>query len=278
MSPLRLYHGVSGHLCGNAGDLVSAPLLDALGFGVVEVVAEPENAQIFAAGSILHQVPIGWPGLIFGSGLIQDEDRVKSAAARYVAVRGPLTAKRCRVDVPMGDPGLLVSMAWPADSPRRYRLGIIPHYVDREHEGLAAFARRNPDEVTTIDICGRLADVLRAVTECEYILSSSLHGLVFADSYGIPNAWIKLGNRLVGGSFKFRDYYGATLGEHDPIPIPFETGETVETMIGRIEEVYRDAPVVEMGDALVEALAEALVEVEPVPPDEEPTLDETEEA
>lgn len=283
MTALRLYHGVSGHLCGNAGDLVSAPMMDALGFGPIDVVAEPENAQIFAAGSILHQVPAEWPGIIWGSGLIRDDDRLASCAARIVAVRGPLTAKRCRVDVPMGDPGLLVSRAWPLESEKRYRLGIIPHYVDREHEGLAAFARRNPDDVTTIDICGRVADVLRALTECEYILSSSLHGCVFADSYGVPNAWIKLGDRLVGGSFKFRDYYGATLGEHDPIPIPFETGETVDTMIGRIEESYREPLVAEIGSALLEALADTLAEAEPetepvTPPDEETTLDETEEA
>ena len=37
-------------------------------------------------------------------------------------------------------------------------------------------------------------------------MSSSLHGLIAADAYGIPNARINLTGRLVGGDFKFEDY------------------------------------------------------------------------
>jgi pyruvyltransferase len=37
-----------------------------------------------------------------------------------------------------------------------------------------------------------------------------LHGLILADAYGVPNVWAKFSDRLVGGDWKFRDYYSVT--------------------------------------------------------------------
>ena len=38
------------------------------------------------------------------------------------------------------------------------------------------------------------------------ILSSSLHGMIFADSYDIPNAHLLLSKKVIGGDYKFKDY------------------------------------------------------------------------
>ena len=38
-------------------------------------------------------------------------------------------------------------------------------------------------------------------------MSSALHGLICADSLGIPNQHIILGEKVVGGEYKFKDYY-----------------------------------------------------------------------
>lgn len=40
-------------------------------------------------------------------------------------------------------------------------------------------------------------------------MSTSLHGLIVADSYGIPNAWIKQPQDIGGNGYKFDDYYSA---------------------------------------------------------------------
>ena len=57
-------------------------------------------------------------------------------------------------------------------------------------------------------------DVCRDISGCERILSSSLHGLIIADSFSIPNRRIGFYNNLKGGDFKFEDYASA-LGRLD---------------------------------------------------------------
>lgn len=41
------------------------------------------------------------------------------------------------------------------------------------------------------------------INECESILSSSLHGIICEDTYGIPVAWIKLSDQILGDDFKY---------------------------------------------------------------------------
>ena len=47
----------------------------------------------------------------------------------------------------------------------------------------------------------------KKIAECETVISSSLHGLIAADSFGIPNLQMVLSNNIVGGLFKYNDYY-----------------------------------------------------------------------
>lgn len=49
--------------------------------------------------------------------------------------------------------------------------------------------------------------VYEQIGSCEYVLSSSLHGLIISDSFGIPNLHIKVTNNMRGDGFKFEDYY-----------------------------------------------------------------------
>ena len=50
-------------------------------------------------------------------------------------------------------------------------------------------------------------EFLKQLNACDVVLSSAMHGLIAADSLGIPNAWMRLSDRLTGGDWKFRDYY-----------------------------------------------------------------------
>ena len=101
----------------------------------------------------------------------------------------------------------------------------MAHYIDAQHEELRAWATEYRGEVTVIDICAPVADVARAISECEYVLSTSLHGLIFADALGVPNEWVVLSDQIAGGSFKFRDYL-ALFGILDPMARTFNRTTT----------------------------------------------------
>jgi len=68
------------------------------------------------------------------------------------------------------------------------------------------FTARDPTEVRLIDAGGSVDSVVREIAACAVIASISLHGLVIADSFGIPASWFGLEPGLWGGSFKFQDY------------------------------------------------------------------------
>ena len=61
--------------------------------------------------------------------------------------------------------------------------------------------------VQIIDVCAGEYNFIDQVLECDKVISSSLHGLIICDAYGIPNARVNVSNKLFGGDFKFIDYY-----------------------------------------------------------------------
>jgi hypothetical protein len=68
--------------------------------------------------------------------------------------------------------------------------------------------------------------VVEAITACHAILSSSLHGLIVAEAYGVPAAWMTITDKVKGGGFKFCDYYLAT-GREPPQPLPWDRALTL---------------------------------------------------
>jgi len=198
-------------------------------------VVPPDQADIVATGSILQDLPPDYEGAVWGTGLIFERLRANIPDADVRCVRGHLTAARVNgglVDPVVGDTGLLVDkLPFPRTGEKQYDVGIIPHYVDEDNHGVAEWLGKQLWNATSIDICGRVPDVLRAISECRFVLSSSLHGLIFADSLGVPNAWIVLSNKVGGGStFKFRDYY-SVFGITDPIPFPFHVGVSIAEIV-----------------------------------------------
>jgi len=68
--------------------------------------------------------------------------------------------------------------------------------------------------VRIIDVAWTPQEVAREIAACDAVISSSLHGLIFSDALGVPNAHIRLSDRLTGGMYKFHDYYSAYSGEY----------------------------------------------------------------
>jgi pyruvyltransferase len=233
---VKVYWSRCGHGHGNFGDKLTPLLLKH--FGVPIEWAAVEHAELIGVGSILEKVPEGFKGVIWTSGFMHESSRGNFPSARVLGVRGRLTRERIackdREQIVLGDAGLLCD-EFAVRRRKRYKLGIIPHFVDAEDELVRTFAASSSD-ITIVDICGPTLEVIRAVGECEQIISSSLHGLILADSLGIPNCWLELNRgpeRVAGKGFKYRDYY--SVFGIAPEPLRLDRSMT-------LEDVLRDMP------------------------------------
>ncbi len=109
----------------------------------------------------------------------------------------------------MADPGLLASHMYERSSSPEYAVGIVPHYVDALTPYPGALRDKFGKSALVIDVSAPPEVVIRQISNCEVILSSSLHGIVVADSYSIPNAWTVMSNDILGHGYKFYDYNAA---------------------------------------------------------------------
>ncbi|MGE5609499.1 MAG: polysaccharide pyruvyl transferase family protein [Bacillota bacterium] len=184
--------------------------------------------RICAVGSILRAADANT--VVWGSGFISKSDAVRETPKEVCALRGQLSLslmERSGIPCPdvLGDPALLTPFIWPEwrATFQKYRLGLIPHYVDRGHPLVTNLVRGWSDDVHIIDIRTGVQKVITQLTECEAIASSSLHGLILADAYSIPSVWIKFSEAICGSEFKFLDYYSATGGCRECVAITRET-------------------------------------------------------
>lgn len=144
--------------------------------------------------------------IVWGSGFIKERRPVTSTHLDVRLVRGPKTSSLIkRSNIPFGDPGLLAADIVPKSIEKKYSLGIIPHFVDAK-SSMVSHLQNSIKHSTIISVEEDPKTVLRKISECDFILSSSLHGLIVADSYGIPNLRLRLSDNIIGGDFKFLDY------------------------------------------------------------------------
>ncbi len=192
----------------NFGDEITPLLIERL-FGLRCVWYPPDTCDLAGAGSILEILDRESGNneiKVWGSGFIKDGAPLKSKNLVFHAARGKMTQDRIAGDsIGLGDPGILMSRAFPMVKKPKFRIGIIPHYIDADHEKILSL--RGNANILIIDALGHPLNVAKQINSCELILSSSLHGLIFSDSYGVPNCRIKLSDKLTGGDYKFNDYY-----------------------------------------------------------------------
>ena len=215
----------------NFGDWLSPVLCEHLS-GRPVVYAKLNKCDMIGIGSILHRLKNHfWTHHvhIWGSGLIE-EQRPFSSPHTFHAVRGKLSAAKIKNQEikALGDPGLLSHLLLPERCGAKHvRVGIIPHYVDRKNPVVLEFSKRSG--VACIDVFAETLDFITQVNRCEFILSSSLHGLIIADALGIPNGWIKPSPHVRGNDFKFADYY-SVFGLDNMAPLPFGIHTTVRNV------------------------------------------------
>jgi pyruvyltransferase len=151
-------------------------------------------------------------GVIWGSGFIKPPNKIIVPPRRILALRGKLSAEifnQFGIVTPevYGDPALLYPLFFSVKSEKKYRLGIVPHYKDMDNSVIKRIQDLDRNNIRVISPLIGIDEFPIEVNSCEMILSSSLHGLILSDALGLPNCRFTVSDKIIGGDFKFNDYY-----------------------------------------------------------------------
>lgn len=244
-------HGFWWDRKANFGDAVGPWLAATLsGRDVVNVRPTKDNpvpAQgraIALVGSIIHM--IGRPDVdIWGAGLMRPLSAKSPlrglTGIRVHAVRGHLTRNELQAklgwEVPevLGDPALLLPRHYtPRPSAHsEQKIAFVPHMSHRPH-----FKNLDQDTFDIVDVRDDLTIVVDGIANARVCVSTSLHGLIIAQTYGVPWVWLNITDaELGGGEFKFNDFF-STLSGSAPARVDVSREELADL---DLEEVARSS-------------------------------------
>ncbi len=202
----------------NLGDALSPVMVSLLsGLPCSHKAQVSDQLRMGAVGTIAHGFKGGevW---VWGTGTSKHTNPLSKgvaklpfladAAARFrvAATRGPVTRRILSEDnavgpAAFGDPVWLLPDFYRPPVRKRWKLGVIVHLADLRDRSFDAAVKdaylrygipaEMQGEVRLINTVTKIsADALQArlddILECERLVSTSLHGMVFAESYGIP--------------------------------------------------------------------------------------------
>jgi pyruvyltransferase len=210
----------------NFGDDLSPLLVEILSARHIEH-APPHLADMAAIGSILHHIGRSFrrrrrrltrllqlrfsPIRIWGSGSFDEQNLPSQHFLDVLALRGDLSrdALGLPVGLPIGDPGLLADLVARRATTPKHAWGIVPHHFHVGLKEVKSLAENLPKSLV-IDLSNPdVAGTVRAISSCDRVISSSLHGIVVADGLGIPNVWVTFPGEILGGAWKFHDYFSS---------------------------------------------------------------------
>jgi glycosyltransferase involved in cell wall biosynthesis len=213
----------------NFGDQLNQSIIEKITGRKVKF-ATVEEATYTCIGSILENLLlkpgekfIQKPVNIWGSGFICPVDMHPKFGKISInkfkrpiivhAVRGKITRARLSemgYDVKncvLGDPGLLAGTLFCDQKIKKiYRLGFVSHYADN-NKYLSKIISQRIKGAKILNILDEPKKFICDLSKCEVVISSAMHGLIAADSLGIPNARAIISNNITGGNYKYNDYY-----------------------------------------------------------------------
>lgn len=222
----------------NLGDVITPPIIEYLTGKLPEYTDRNLCGKLIAVGSIIHVAKEG--DTVWGSGWKGDHIKSEITGVEILSVRGPLTRDavlqaRGKCPESYGDPALLLPIVYqPENQEKKYDVGYIPHYID-----VPFFQEPSDNEnAVVIDVTWDWKRIVDVMVRCKKIVSSSLHGIIVAEAYGIQAEWAVYGDRLIGGELKFQDYFLGT-GRDRQEPFGFITPMTIKERYNLREKIMR---------------------------------------
>lgn len=270
-SKTRLYYCTEK----NFGDMLNLDVMRYLGCPCI--FSHARFAELCGIGSMMEGLLLSskqgyakHPIHVYGTGFIKDSEQENEQFFRPVvihALRGKKSLERCEKilgrklpDVVLGDPGLLVRKLFPRlHVEKKYDVGIICHIADNSRDLEKHLSFSPALKTKMLDITQPPDVFVPQLAECRFILSSAMHGLICADALEIPNAHIVIGEGVIGGEYKFRDYY-SVFPNVNYSPVYLKNLVLTDDDIERLKEAYH-VPSKEIDDIctrLIEAFPKML--------------------
>lgn len=201
--------------------------------------------------------------ILCGAGAVSASQSIICKPRKIISVRGPLTRQLIMnegIDCPevYGDPAMLLPLFYnPRISNQKsslsegMRIGVIPHYVDKDNMILKELLKLPQYELIDILLppngLGKLSiesywkSWIDNLCSYDAIISSSLHGLIIAEAYALPTLWVKFSDEINGNDFKFYDYYASINEEVSPLDLRI-TSLKLECLKEKIS--YKDTSII----------------------------------
>lgn len=195
----------------NLGDWLALPIFEYMTkrCGVDPDKKISRTKHLYTIGSLIL---LGYQNAtIWGSGILYGEPegfiwkRSKNRKLDIRCVRGPKTKARLKengYDVSkclFGDPGVLMPLIYKPKEKAKRKYSVVLHMA-RKKEVKAD----NQIDIMTDDWKATIDEIYNS----ELVISSSLHGIILAEAYGVPA--IMLDKVEFSDHFKYQDYYLST--------------------------------------------------------------------
>ncbi len=169
--------------------------------------------HLYAVGSLLQ---MGYQNAaVWGNGFAFEPGRLRGLLHRppfrrldIRCVRGPKTRRtliRLGHDCPAvyGDPAVLMPLIYQPQTAEQTDYLIIPHYSQE------AAARRKYGDAHILSMeTDDYRSVIDRIAGSRRVISSSLHGIILAEAYGIPAVFLQ--DRAARLNYKYEDWYLST--------------------------------------------------------------------
>ncbi|WP_137167934.1 polysaccharide pyruvyl transferase family protein [Salinimonas lutimaris] len=209
----------------NIGDFVAYDLVNRIVAMKGKMITDKQDhsQKLVSVGSVLHFANTN--DTIWGTGLNKKmDDKVNKFASLDVrAVRGPLTRKYLMdrgIDVPeiYGDPAILLPYFYPKalmEKADKQDYIVINHMND----DMSKYNGHEDKLVTPMQYPGSF---IEAIVNSKLVISSSLHGVIIAEAYGVPAIFFD--SQSGESMFKYEDYFQGTGRQDIPRVTTIEEG------------------------------------------------------
>ena len=205
----------------NFGDLIGPYLVSKITDKPVLNICDQKHSGLMTVGSILQSID-RQNMAVWGSGFIKKPteeviNNIKKYKPDILSVRGKKTAN-CLIEgginlpenIVYGDPALILPLFYQPLIKSSEKIGLCPHFIHKP-KFLKVIAQN--DNLKIIDVQKDMENVVNEISSSSVCISTSLHGLIIAQAYGIPWVWLEISDEnLLGDDFKFKDFF-STLRE-----------------------------------------------------------------